>query len=270
MMDRRGASEVIGFVLIVSLVLLTTSVVFVSGFNGLEDTRDAERVENAERAFDVLDDNMGDIAYRNAPARATEIKLADANLALTANTQITIEAQDSGGLVLSTTTREVRPIVFTAANEQSKVVYEAGAVFRQSRGGAVMNSEPGLVFDQDRTVLTVLETSSDSRTAVGGSSTVLVRGSKDVSATDDPERTQLLYTEDDTGASVLDTVVIEITTTPERTEAWANYVEEELAENSVPTPTSDPCTTSGATVTCEFQPDEVTVATSIIDVEIES
>lgn len=263
MMDRRGASEVIGFVLIVSLVLLTTSVVFVSGFSGLEDTRDAERVENAERAFDVLDDNMGDITYRNAPARATEIKLADAELALVANTQITIEATNGAGT--QSVTRETRPVVFTAGDGDSKVVYEAGAVFRQEPEGAVMNSEPGLVFDPQLTTLTVLEASSPSTSSVGGSSTVLVRASADNSATDDSERTELLYTK---SGSPVD-VTITITTAPERADAWARYVESELSENSVAAP-PDPCTVSGGTVTCEFDTSQVRVAVSVIDISIES
>lgn len=261
MTDERAASEVIGFVLVVSLVLLTTSVVFVSGFTGLEDTRDAERIRNAERAFDVLDDNMGDIAYRNAPARATEIKLDEAQLSLAPNTEITVEATDSAGNT-ETMTRQVRPIVFTA-KDGSKVAYEAGAVIRQSRGGATMNSEPGLVFDQDHTVLTLIETSSSSTSSVGGSATVLVRGSRDVSATDDPERTQVLYTQD-TNPPI--DVTLEIETVPERTGAWERYVEGELSENGL----TGSCSVSGDTVTCTFDTQAIRAGSSIIDVEIEA
>lgn len=261
MTDERGASEVIGFVLIVSLVLLTTSVVFVSGFTGLEDTRDAERVRNAERAFDVLDDNMGDIAYRNAPARATEIKLDDAQLSLAATTDITVEATDSAGTT-ETMTRQIRPIVFTS-KDGSQVVYEAGAVIRQSRDGATMNSEPGLVFDQQRTVLNLIETSSSSRSSVGGSATVLVRAERDISSTDDPERTQVVYTQD---ANPPIDVTLEIDTVPQRTGAWKRYVERKLSENGM----TGSCSVSTDTVTCTFETQSIRAGSSVIDVEVEA
>ena len=78
--DRRGVSETVGFVLVFSLVLLTVGTVLTVGYAGLQDARDAERVNNAERAFDVLANNIEDITARGAPSRGTEIRLAEASI----------------------------------------------------------------------------------------------------------------------------------------------------------------------------------------------
>ena len=80
MLDR-SQSDVLGFVFVFAIVVSTIGLVFATGFTGLQDARDFERVNNAERAFEVLRDNVGDMIYRGAPSRVTEIKLASASLA---------------------------------------------------------------------------------------------------------------------------------------------------------------------------------------------
>ena len=101
--DHRGASETIGFVLVFSLIVLTVGVVLTVGYTGLQDARDAERVNNAERAFDVLADNIEDITDRGAPSRGTEIRLAEAAIGPGAPTHINISGfNTSGGRVFTT------------------------------------------------------------------------------------------------------------------------------------------------------------------------
>jgi len=56
--DRRAVSDVVGYVLVFSLVSLTVGVVSVAGVGALQDARDVEQANNAERAFDVLGDNV--------------------------------------------------------------------------------------------------------------------------------------------------------------------------------------------------------------------
>ena len=80
--DTRGVSEIVGFILVFSLVLGTITLVYASGLSGLDDTRDAERITNAERAFDVLANNFQQMGRGEAPNRATEIKLAEAQLSV--------------------------------------------------------------------------------------------------------------------------------------------------------------------------------------------
>jgi len=67
--DERGVSDVVGYVLIFSLIVATVGVVTTVGFSTLEDRQDAERVNNVERAFDVFANNMENVYRDGAPSR---------------------------------------------------------------------------------------------------------------------------------------------------------------------------------------------------------
>jgi len=57
--DGHGLSDVLGYVLVFSLVVTSVLVVTVGGLSAVENARDAERAQNAERAFDVVATNFG-------------------------------------------------------------------------------------------------------------------------------------------------------------------------------------------------------------------
>jgi hypothetical protein len=152
-------------------------VITVAGFQSLESTREAEQAQNAERAMEVLADNMNDIQERGAPSRATEISLADGQMHLEEQIQVEIRDSDHGPgdpSFLVNRTFKPRPIVYDTG--ETSIVYVMGAVFRvDQQGGTVLRSwSPTL--EADRTYLPVLNTRSTSGTAQSiGGSTVLVR-----------------------------------------------------------------------------------------------
>jgi hypothetical protein len=262
----RGVTEVLGFVLVFALVLSTVSLVFVTGIGGVEDARDAERVNNAERAFDVLEDNFGDVYRRGAPSRKTEIKLADASLALTEPTSFSVtvnDVEDASGndLVFGATSR---PIVFTAeARPGTKVVYEAGAVLRSDRGAAIMLDDPPFALSEERTVLQYVALSGEAG-SIGGSSTVLVRG----------DRTGRSVLVEDTDNDVEVTLTIETTDT--RAPVWRAYVNEQVTWSGADWQDGDatPCDTTNSLagdrteIVCTFEPDSFYLTSTGIETEL--
>jgi len=174
--DERGVSDLVGFVLVFSLIAVVVSIVSLSGLSALEGARDAQQTNNAERAMEVLSDNVADITERGAPSRATEISLEDASLYLGEETRIEVRdpAQSGDPSFLTTRVFKLRPIVYE--DERAKLVYVNGAVFRvEPEGGVVLRPwEP--VLDADRTMVPIVNTES----VTGGpqsikSTTVLVR-----------------------------------------------------------------------------------------------
>ncbi|MDZ5812055.1 hypothetical protein U4E84_11950 [Halorubrum sp. AD140] len=145
--DDRGVSDVVGYVLVFSLITITIGTVFAVGITGVEDRREAERVENVERAFDVFDDNVRDVQRYDDPGRSTEIRLSGGTLSLTETTTVTLR-NETGDVVLQ---REHRSLTY--ANGDATVAYETGAWFRGDGDGAVMRSEPRFVAAGDRTTL---------------------------------------------------------------------------------------------------------------------
>jgi hypothetical protein len=170
----RGQSETIGFVLVFALVVTTIATLYVVGIPALEDARDSERIDNMERAFEVLDANFDDIVRQSAPSRGTEIKLSGGQLSMGNQTTITLNATDAGNRSNSSAlTATVRPIVYTDSG--TEIVYSSGTVLRADQGGSVVRSDPDWVIGDARSVLPVVITEpGGEKTGVGGSSTVLV------------------------------------------------------------------------------------------------
>lgn len=238
----RGVSEVVGFVLVFSLITMSVGVVYVAGFEGLTAARDAERVNNAERAFDVMAHNVEDIDRTGAPGRSTEVKLADAQLSFGEET--TVEwcwdgdgdddlSDDCGPTSPSTTeTETLRPIVFEADGTQ--LVYENGAVVRAQGGGAVVRRDPGMVFRESGSTRTVvlptIAMNQRGTTSLGGDSTVLVRTQLQ---TGQGARSWLAprpgsVTDPDDGDLI--TFRYTIDTAPERAVAWERYLDESIPD----------------------------------------
>jgi len=205
--DRRGVSETVGFVLVFSLVLLTVGTVLTVGYGGLQDVRDAERVNNAQRAFDVLANNIEDITARGAPSRGTEIRLAEASLGRGEPTVLNVSA-DWSSSNFSTGNDSLDSIVYEA--EGTQIRYAAGAVTRVQSGGSVMLVEPNFVISDQRVILPVVELVVEQR-SIAGSRTVLVRS----------VRTNR-EVELDRGVDQL-----ELNVTSPATDAWEGYLEEE-------------------------------------------
>jgi hypothetical protein len=201
----RGVSEVISFALIFSLIAATVALVYVSGIGGLEDTRSSEQVNNAERAFDVLADNIGDIHRQAAPSRATEIKVSDAQMEFGDSVRANITIRNMKGTG-NTSVVEYRPIVYSAEGG-TDLLYSNGALFREDPSGAVLDKNPPFLLTYDAAaaektlILPVIETRNTGPESTGSQRTVLVRtllATREVTiAQDDPETLRFNTTGDD-------------------------------------------------------------------------
>jgi len=206
-MSDRAQSDVLGFVFVFAIVVATIGLVFSTGFAGLQDARDFERVNNAERAFEVLKDNVEDVIHRGAPSRATEIKLADASLSL--GDPVVINVSEAGGGF--TTSQVIDPIIYDA-DTGTEIVYAAAAIVRQGESGGLVTHAPGFVLTAERTVIPIVQTRRQGTTGIGGDATVLVR-------TTVSQRNVLYVNEDDP-------VTLWVNITTPRAEAWQAHLDD--------------------------------------------
>lgn len=208
MMDDRAVSEVVGFVLVFSLVTMTIAIVFAVGFGGLQDAQRTEQVNNVERAFDVLDTNVAEVGHQGAPSRATEMRLSGGRLGFGDPTMVTVDVDDG----TEATTIETRPLVY--ADGDTEIAYELGAIVRTDGGGSVLLTDPGHVLNDDRSSIPLLVTTKPSdQTAISGHRTVLVRGSH--------QHTDLLVP--------ATTDAVTITVESPRADVWERYFERQEA-----------------------------------------
>ncbi|AAV46350.1 MULTISPECIES: hypothetical protein [Haloarcula] len=212
-MADRAVSEVLSFALVFSLIVASIILVSVSGLGALQNARDAEQMENAERAFDVLSDNIADLHKQGAPSRATEVSLGEASLRTGENTTISVHVHD-GTAPKDVGTWEIRPIIY-AGNQERELVYEAGAVYRTNRDGGVQKRTPPILVSDDRVLITVVGTTASDQQSLGGS-TVLVRTN---------HRSSNVSFADTDGN--IEHVNISVDSAPQREALWQSYFESE-------------------------------------------
>jgi hypothetical protein len=250
-MANRGVSEVVGFVLVFALITSTTGLLYVSGIADLEDRRDAERVNNAERAFNVLANNIERVATGRAPSRATEIKLAEAQLRLGEPTSISVSVDDS----LPRGPDSISPIVYDAGTS-SQVVYESGAVIRVDGANAIMKYEPNMLFSDARTVIQLTETVAGGSGSMAGSTTTLVRTERASSS--------VLFTREGSP-----TVTLRIKTTPARAGAWKRYLDNQIGpmDPDACEPGTTQTDVSAGVVECKFETEQLYAVSVSVDTE---
>ncbi len=241
-MPNRGQTETLGFVLVFALITMSIGLVYASGFTGLDEAREFEQVNNAERAFEVLAENLEDISQRNAPSRSTEIKLADAGLRIAESIRVEVNDPDSD----FNNTYDIRPAIYDP-DTGTEIVYSLGAVMRVQQNGGTVSRGTSFVIGENRTVLPILQTRASGNTGVSGSKTVLVRA--------DHSQTRLLYSNDTPANEFWINV-----TTP-RASIWKDHLEDHYAATS--------CMLSGDTAACSFDTDRIQVTLVQIDLGIE-
>lgn len=213
--DERGVSDVVGYILVFALITASIGTVFAAGLGGLDDRRHAEQVNNVERAFDVLHDNLGDIHRNDAPSRATELRLAGGTLSFADSVSVQAGVYENGSWVdpANTTNATIRPIRYESGS--TSYVLEGGALFRIDRGGETVVRPPTMVHGPNRTSLVFLSTRAASQGAIGGQATARIVAER---AYRSHVRTL------NASADANTTVRIEITTP--HTAAWKRYFEE--------------------------------------------
>jgi len=203
-------TEVLGHVLVFSVIVASIGIIVVTGLAGLEDTRDSERFQNADRAFDILAENMASVYERDVPSRATEIDVGDGQVLYADPVEINISVKAVGDSNFSSNSFESRPIEFRVESDRS-ILFEAGAVIRDQQDGGYMVREPPFLLSDKRIHIPIIQTIPRAERSAGGS-TVLIRAvSRDRTTLETPEE--------------YDTIRINVTSP--RAEQWFEYLEEQ-------------------------------------------
>jgi len=166
-------TEVLGHVLVFSLIVASIGIIVVTGLAGLEDTRDSERFQNADRAFDVLGENMASVYERDVPSRATEIDVGDGQILYADPVEINISVNTTEDDNFSSNSFESQPIEFRVNSDRS-ILFEAGAVIRDQRRGGYMVREPPFLLSDEKIHIPIIQTTARAERSAGGS-TVLIR-----------------------------------------------------------------------------------------------
>jgi len=252
MMNERAVSEVIGFALVFGLVVSTVAIVSIVGFDELEDTRDQEELNNAERAFDVLADNMADIHGEGAPSRATEMNLQSARLQVGQPITINVTGVNQTGSLVPGPRFTSQPIVY--ASGDARLVYSGGAVFRTQDGNGLLVNDPPFLIDSGRVVIPVVQLQNEGSVTSTSGSTVRIRA-------ENTQRQPIRgFAESPTRYK---RIIINITAPSPRSGLWMDYLQsQDGVDCEQPRPDNLRCTIKN--------PESIYVSWTLINYEFES
>lgn len=260
--DERGLSEVVAYILVFTVVLVSLGVVSTFGVTALQEVRDATTANNGEVAMEVLDGDLESVYYGETTGQSTEFALDGASLET--GQQVTVDVR-VGGTSVGSAPWTFRPIVYRT--DETTILYENSMVIREQRDGAVpvtgglFRHSPDTGSSPSRTVIPVVQTKAPGVGSVsGGTHRVVARRGSDTAS--------VVHS----GSPL--TVEFELTwggpTLPERADVWVDRLNERIPASSVPSGTvacaPDTATTS---IVCEFETDRLVVSVVEVDYEFE-
>ena len=172
-MDRKflrsesAVSEVIGFILIFSIVMLAISAIYAVGYPTIQSSKENAQFQNMEQSFMVLQSNINTVAFGQAPVRTLKTSLGGGSLTVNSSEgHITVK---NGAEWYSGTIGAIE----YEKNGRS-IAYEGGGVWEKYPAGAAIKvSEPRIFVHGDigdRTVsVSIINISSEKGiSSVGG------------------------------------------------------------------------------------------------------
>lgn len=139
---RRAVSDVVGFILVFSIVLTGVGLVSVNGFNALSEYTDQQQVRNAERGMQAASSTLDNLHRNGDTYRQFDISLGGGNVGYN-RTVISLSGNFSlSGLPETDIQVNALEQQFDRSGEEVTLAYEAGGLFRSP--GAAASYEPTL------------------------------------------------------------------------------------------------------------------------------
>jgi type II secretory pathway pseudopilin PulG len=177
--SESAVSEVIGFIMIFSIVILAISAIYAVGYPTIQSSKENAQFQNMEQSFMVLQSNINTVAFGQAPVRTLKTSLGGGSLTV---------YPDAGWskINISTTTGYSCKVNIGAIEYEKNgrsIAYEGGGVWEKyPAGSAITVSEPRIFVHGDngnRTVsVSIINISSENGiSSVGGegAASVVVR-----------------------------------------------------------------------------------------------
>jgi len=211
--DEEAVSEVIGYILIVTVVFIAIGLVFANFVPAAGEAEVTEHTENTERVFSVLQSNVYEIVENGVPSRGSEMRLKDGTLSTerdVSGMNVTINVDGSPDIERFLGTTHV-----TYETDAGTLSYENGAVFRRTNGNSVMIEEPRWRIEEDGPVILPMVLARGADT-VGGDQAILIEASS--------TRRVSRYSLDSTNATDSEEVELEIESP--NADGWNRYFED--------------------------------------------
>jgi len=235
--SRRGQSELIGYVLVFSAIVLAIGGVVTFGVTALDQVQSSTVADNGEFAMQAVAADLEALYYGTATRRTTELTLDSATLEAGAPTTVNVTAVRGSKTV--EIGHQFRPIVYKT--DDVTIAYENTLVVRDQARGSVAVNDPLITISKSQSVVPVVETNASVQSVGGGTSEVhaVVANSTAVSMTRGSDRVRLNVT---------------VHSLPDRIDVWERQLNESVG--SLDRPSGAPL--AGRPACRRPEPDHVT------------
>ena len=215
--SESAVSEVVDFIIILSVMLLAVSVIAVQGFPLVEHLQESGHTENLRQGFTVVAANLNKIVFGKAPSQSVELKMYGGSLSVTGSSTINVTSyvwnSSKPGTEAQTFERQMR--MLEKNYEGNSICYEnTGTWAKYPSGNSVMLSEPQFSFNGNTLIVPASMIAGSSST--GGSGLVSI-------ISDGGERWTYSYQ---------NVSRVDITITSKYYQAWESYLEETMGMNT--------------------------------------
>ena len=131
----RGVSEVVGYLLVFSIVVTIVSVIYASGMPMVERTKENSALQSMETVFITLQSNIKKVALAQSPVRTMKLNLIKGSISANKN---------AGNITVNGQPVQFGNIEYTLGAR--KMIYENGAVIESTPGGSIIVSDPPIFF----------------------------------------------------------------------------------------------------------------------------
>jgi hypothetical protein len=197
--DDRGASNVIGHVLLFAVVTLSVTAVFVGAVSDVQDRRDAATFSTTTSDVTRLADAVEAVHTGSSPGAETSVSLGGAQLSPDDTLTVTVEVDSGSG----TTVRSIRstPVVVETSDDR-RVLYAAGVVHQSVPGGSgVVERDAPVTVVKGQVVIELVNVTMRDTETVAGSEAVL---------SGDAERRVTTFTTGEGRTGVSETVTVTV------------------------------------------------------------
>jgi len=164
-MDKKGVSEVVGYLITFGIVVAVVGVIYASGMPVVEDTKEKSAFQSMETSFLTLQGNIKKVAFGQSPLRTMKFNLIKGSIGANDN---------AGNITVNGQTFPFGNIEYTIGTR--KVVYELGAVIESTPGGNIIISDPPIFNSSGEVFISVIN-ASGGFSAGGGMAEMHIGGS---------------------------------------------------------------------------------------------
>ncbi|SDJ93732.1 DUF7289 family protein [Natronorubrum texcoconense] len=161
--DDRAVSEVVAFVLVFGMILVSVGLLYTVGFQAMHDYQENEQLTNAERAMDALSDNFNDVLrYSGVDQRYGEISMREGTVTTSGDgTAIDIEIgdeqlEDEYEQFDLGTDSTVNLGEFRYHDGGDSVAYEGGGLVRADESGSAVLKQPRITCKDETAIISLV------------------------------------------------------------------------------------------------------------------